>query len=375
MANLPRSFASSIRAAARGVFAISVVVLVAPWVFAADDGEPAPGYFTLLKIDAHSHVFEDMPQMAAMLRRNNVRTINICVPGTDGHLEDMHRIALELYHKDPKLFPWTTTFDLLRRDEPGYTKDVIAWLGQCFREGAVGVKIWKEVGMKLKKPDGSFLMPDDPLFDPSYTYLEQQKKPLHAHLAEPIDAWLPLDPDSAHYRYYSSNPQWHLYGKPGYPSHAAIIAARDHIMVKHPQLVLVGAHLGSLERDLDAIAERFDRFPNFYVDVAARTRNLVRLPSERVRAFFLKYPDRILYGVDASWKPFLGGQPTPLLREAHVKRTEERYRIDYEYYAGHGEMSYDGRKVEALALPLDVLEKFYHANAERVFNLETAWKK
>jgi predicted TIM-barrel fold metal-dependent hydrolase len=351
------------------LFRVSAVAIAFAATFRSAEPEAAPAYLDILKIDAHSHMFEDMPQMVAMLRRNNVRTINVCVPGTDGHLEDMHRIALELFHKYPELFPFTTTFDLRRRDEPGYVNEVIAWLDQNFREGARGVKIWKEVGMELKKPDGSFLMPDDPLFDPIYDHLVKMKKPLHAHLAEPIDAWLPLDPQSAHYAYYSAHPEWHLYGKPGYPSHAAIIAARDHIMEKHPQLVLVGAHLGSLERDLDAIAQRFDRYPNFYIDVAARTRDLVRLPSPKVRDFFIRYQDRILYGVDASWKPFLGGQPTDKLREGHVNRLEQRYQIDYKYYSGSGEMKYDGRDVESLALPRAVLEKFYHANTERVFGL------
>jgi predicted TIM-barrel fold metal-dependent hydrolase len=328
----------------------------------------------MLKIDAHSHVFEDIPALNALLRQINLRTVNICVPGTDGHLGDMDRIARELYAKYPDLFPFETTFDLRDRDEPGYTTKVIAWLDAAFAHGARGVKIWKEVGMELKKPDGSFLMPDDPLFDPIYAHLEKIGKPLHAHLAEPIDAWLPLDPDSPHYAYYSSNPQWHLYGKPGYPSHAAIIAARDHIMEKHPKLVVVGAHLGSLEHDLDAIAARFDRFPNFYIDTGARTRNLVRHPSDKVRAFFIKYQDRILYGVDASWKPFLR-PPTEILRQGHVKRLETQYHLDYDYYAGEGEMSYNGRKVEALHLPRAVLEKFYHGNAERVFALPEAWRK
>lgn len=260
-------------------------------------------------------------------------------------------------------------------NEPDYAQKVIAWLDEQFRLGAVGVKIWKEVGMEIKDRDGKFILPDDPRFDPIYDYLAKRGKPLHAHLAEPVDAWLPLDKDSPHYSYYSQNPQWHLYGKPGYPSHAQIIAARDHILEKHPTLVMVGAHLGSLERDLDAIAARFDKFPNFYVDVAARTRNPARLPSEKVRAFFLKYPDRILYGLDQVWKPFLWPQPpTEQQRQAHAQSLAVRYRADWDYYAGKGELTYNGRKTTALELPRDVLEKFYSGNAIRVFKLTEAWK-
>jgi predicted TIM-barrel fold metal-dependent hydrolase len=349
----------------------ALTLTVAP-ARAAD--ETAPAYADILKIDVHSHVFEDIPDLNALLRRINVRTINVCNNGTDEHLETMHRIALELYHKYPDLYPFESTFDLRRRDEPTYTKQVIAFLDRTFEQGARGVKIWKEVGIDIKNRDGKFILPDDPLFDPIYAHLAKRGKPLHAHLAEPIDAWRPLDPNSNHYSYYSTNPQWHLYGKPEYPSHAAIIAARDNIMKKHPALVVLGAHLGSLEHDLDGIAERLERYPNFYIEVAARTRNLTRHPPEKVRALFLKYPNRILYGVDANWKPFLRPERTaPSQREGHIRTLEVRYKADYDYYAGSGEISYLGRKTQALNLPRSVLEKFYHENAERLYKLHEVW--
>jgi predicted TIM-barrel fold metal-dependent hydrolase len=334
----------------------------------------APGYTEILKIDVHSHVFEDIPALVDLLQRINLRTINVCVPGTDGFLPQMNQVALELYHKYPTLFPFTTTFDLRDREKPGFQSATNSWLDAAFKNGAVGVKIWKEIGMELKTPDGRFLLPDDPMFDPIYTHIEKSGKVLHAHLAEPIDAWRPLDPNSPHYNYYSQNPEWHLYGKPGYPSHEQLIAARDHILEKHPKLVFVAAHLASLEHDLDAIAARFDRYPNLNIDTGARTRNLTRHPSDKVRAFFIKYQDRILYGVDATWKPYLRKDPpTDILRQGYVKRLETQYRLDWDYYAGQGEITYNGRKVEALNLPREVLEKFYHANAERIYKLKDAW--
>jgi predicted TIM-barrel fold metal-dependent hydrolase len=335
--------------------------------------ETAPPYESILKIDSHSHMFEDIPQFNEMLRRINVRTINVCNNGTDGHLERMHAIAFDLYRKHPQLYAFESTFDLLQRDAPNYAKDVIAFLDRTFQQGAVGVKIWKEIGIDIKTRDGKFMLPDDPLFDPIYAHIAKRGKVLHAHLAEPIDAWLPLDPNSAHYNYYSTNPEWHLYGKPEYPSHAAIIAARDRIMEKHPTLVVLGAHLGSLEHDLEGIAARFDKYPNFFIECSARTRNLTRHPSDKVRAFMIKYQDRILYGVDAGWKPYRMERVTDAQRQGHVNRVELRYRADYDYYAGKGEITYDNRKVQALNLPRGVLEKFYHQNAQRLFKLESAW--
>ena len=251
---------------------------------------------------------------------------------------------------------------------------MIAWLDAAFAGGAVAVKIWKEVGLGLRDASGRFVLPDDPVFDPIYAHLARHGKPLHAHLAEPIDAWLPLDPTSPHHGYYSANPQWHLHGKAEYPSHATIIAARDNILRKHPTLVMLAAHLGSLEHDLDGIARRLEEFPNLHIEVAARTRNLTRHPPERVRALFARFPDRILYGLDSGWKPHLWDRPpTDSQRQAYATQLEVRYRADFAYYAGRGEVLHSGRKTEALGLPRETLARFYHLNAERLLRLPEAW--
>lgn len=327
----------------------------------------APAFEEILKIDVHTHVFEDVPALNDMLRKNRVHIINVAVPATDGHLERMHQIGAQLARTYPDLFHFASTFDLTRRAEPGYHEAVNAALDRTFADGAVMTKIWKEVGLDIKRPDGSFHMPDDELFDPIYAHLAERGKPLLAHLAEPLEAWQPLDPNGVHYSYYSRNPRWHLYGKPEYPSHADIIAARDRVLERHPTLTLIGAHLGSLEHDVDEVAKRLDRYPNFHVEVSARTRDLTHQPSDKVRAFFLKYQDRILYGVDRTWKPYRSETPpTDDARAAFVRGLEEQYRRDFAYYAGTGQVQYGDRQIEALGLPREVLEKFYYRNAQRL---------
>lgn len=346
-------------------------------VIVAGCGQPAPGppqspssvpaYEDLLKIDVHSHNFEDMPALNDMLRRNRVQAINVSVPGTDGHLERMHGIASGMARAHPDVHFFASTFDLRERYAPGWADATTKALDETFANGAVMVKIWKEVGIDLKRPDGSFMMPDDDVLDPIYAHLAARGRPLHAHLAEPLDAWRPLDPDSVHYGYYSTHPEWHLYGKPDYPSHEAIIAARDRILEKHQALVVVAAHIGSLEHDLEEVATRLERYPNLYVEVAARTRDLTYQPADQVRHFFLTYQDRILYGVDRTWMPHASDTPpTDEERAAFVRDLEAQYRLDYAYYAGTGTVDYRGREVQALGLPADVLGKFYHGNAQRV---------
>lgn len=332
----------------------------------------APSFEEIRKVDVHSHVYEDIPAVNEMLRRANVRIINISNPGTDGHLEFMHRFNAELVRKHPDIFSFASTFDLTSRDQPGYASRVTASLDETFAAGAVMTKIWKEVGIELKRPDGTFMLPDDRVLEPVYEHLATRKKPLLAHLAEPREAWLPLDPKGLHYGYYSRNPHWHLFGKPEYPSHEALMDSRDRILERHKDLVVIGAHLGSLEHDVAEVARRLDRYPNFFVEVSARTRNLTRQPSDKVRAFFVEYQDRIMYGVDRSWRPYRSPAvtPTDTQRAQFAADLEAQYRLDYRYYAGTGLMEYAGAEVEALGLPRDVLEKFYFHNAGRVIGVQ-----
>src|SRR2546423_1885391 len=80
------------------------------------------------------------------------------------------------------------------------------------------------------------------------------------------------------------------------PSHQELIAARDAVAAQHPTLRVVGAHLGSLEYDVDEIARRFDQHPNFVVDISARLTDFALQDTAKVRRFCIQYQERILWG-------------------------------------------------------------------------------
>lgn len=155
-----------------------------------------------------------------------------------------------------------------------------------------------------------------------------------------------------------------MYQKNGFPSHAQILESRDNILKKFPELIVIGAHCGSMSHDVAEIAKRMDRFPNFYIDVSARTKDLAFQPAAKVRAFFLKYSDRILYGVDLGRSPDPGNPSTKEQRLRFARQTEARYRQEYQYYAGSGTVHFNNKECTSLALPRPVLEKFYHKNAQ-----------
>ena len=101
--------------------------------------------------------------------------------------------------------------------------------------------------------------------------------------------------------YFSEHPEYHMYLHPEFPTYEEQVAARDHMLEKHPNLKFVGAHLGSLEWNVDELAARLDKFPNMAVDMAARISHLQYQSTknwQKVHDFFIKYQDRILYATD-----------------------------------------------------------------------------
>jgi len=139
------------------------------------------------------------------------------------------------------------------------------------------------------------------------------------------------------------------------------VASRDSVLAHHPNMRLVGCHLGSLEFDVDELARRFDIYPNFAVDLAARVCHLQVQDREKVRAFLIKYQDRVLYGTDLG----AGREYMQTSIDSTVTRIKETYDKDFRYFATDEEMEVweVNGKFRGLALPADVLRKIFHDNA------------
>lgn len=318
-----------------------------------------------MRIDAHIHYADDDPGFLALLAKHDVKLHNICVV----HAEfDDWRTQAALYQdiaaRYPQRYAWCTSFDLPDFRDPTWTDRVIARLEVDFAAGAVACKVWKNIGMDARKLDGSFLMVDDPIFDPVFEYLAAAGKTLLMHIAEPLACWQPLTPNTPHYGYYSNNPQWHMYNRPEYPAHGALIAARDHVAAKHPRLRVVGAHLGSLEYDVDEVAARLDAYPNFAVDMSARLADLAVQPSPKVRAFFHKYADRILFGTDVVMRRRPSALPEPE-RATAIQQLDQTYATHFAYFEQAGDLTVRGFPTTGLALPAAILDQFYRDNALR----------
>jgi predicted TIM-barrel fold metal-dependent hydrolase len=321
-------------------------------------------------IDAHMHYADDDPDFLALLAEFDLKFLNICFvrdPAEDWRPQA--HLYRDMAAAFPHRFAWCTSFSLPAFSDPAF--DAATWVDQAiaaldadFAQGALACKVWKNVGMELRRADGSFVMPDDPIFDPVYEHLAARSIPLLTHIAEPLECWLPLNPASPHHDYYANNSEWHMYTRPDYPSHSRLIAARDAILAKHPALRMVGAHLGSLEYDTDEVAARLDRYPNFAVDISARLIDLMAQPSPKVRDFFLRHADRILFGTDVVMRVRPSAM-SPTDRAEALGKLRAGYTTHFAYFTGHTDVTFRNRIAPGLDLPADVLDQFFITNAQR----------
>jgi predicted TIM-barrel fold metal-dependent hydrolase len=314
-------------------------------------------------IDTHVHAFKTDPAFTDLLVRLRLHVLDIAVADSQhifGELPAELTRAKSFVGSSQNHAKLCTTFNPFDFERSDFTQNTIKSLRQQFADGAIAVKIWKNIGMELKTSAGRYVMPDDPAFRPILREIAAQHKTLVAHIAEPSSCWQPPDPNSPDHDYYTKNPEWYMYAHPERPRKEALLAARDHLLAENPTLRVVGAHLGSMEVDVDEIAKRLDRYPNFAVDTAARMEYLMLQPREKVRNFLIKYQDRILYGTDLE---FLADES---LAEAQ-NNWQETYAHDWKFLATNETLDNRGRKIQGLQLPASVLRRIYHDNAVRWF--------
>jgi predicted TIM-barrel fold metal-dependent hydrolase len=313
------------------------------------------------RIDSHIHIHRDAPRLALAFKESNWRGIDIVAyPGTGGEsvdLEQKLRATLKVCRDSGGTLAWVSSFDARDFESPGFADRTIARLRQSFDDGAIGVKIWKTIGMSIKSKSGSYLLPDDPSLLPIYEAIQRADRTLVAHLAEPNAAWLPLDANNPERSYYSAHPEWHMFGRTGPPSKEAILTARDRVLARYPKLRVVGCHLGSDEDNLKQLARRLDAYPNFAVDMAARVRYLARGDREQAREFLNRYQDRILYATDFA----LGDGDSA----AAGRSLQARHDRDWTFFSGSDKMDYAGLPTQGLGLSGKVLRKIFRDNALR----------
>jgi len=321
----------------------------------------AADFVKLRKIDSHFHYLTLDGRYMDMASSLNFQLLS---PNWDWNntIDEQFRISDSILHRYPGKYAFFGTFSVDSFSSVNFSKLTIARIKKCIDAGATGIKIWKNIGMTLQDRNGRYVMIDDPAFDPIFDYLEKNKIPVIGHLGEPKDCWLPMEKmtDPSDKIYYSNNPEYYMYLKPEVPSYNAQIAARDNLLKKHPHLDFIGAHLASLEWSVDELAKRLDLYPNLKVDLAARMYHIQfqsKIDYEKLRNFFIKYQDRILYATDNE----VYDRPDVDFN-SELQNLRKGWMAQWIYLATDSTIG-----VKGLNLPKTVIDKIYFKNAEKYF--------
>jgi predicted TIM-barrel fold metal-dependent hydrolase len=327
------------------------------------------------KIDVHAHVNTEDTWMIDEARSNNFRLMVMAVDVVADYppVPEQLRVRKKHHHKHPDVFAFSTAFTLKGWDDPEWSDRVILQLRNDFDDGAVGVKVWKNIGMEERDQEGKLIMLDDPKFDPIFRFIKEQDKVLISHAGEPRNCWLPLEDMTVKNdrNYFGEHPEYHMYLHPELPSYQDQIDARDNMLLKNTDLPFIGAHMASLEWSVDQIAAFLNRFPNASVDCAERLSHIQYQSQKdwkKVRDFFVEFQDRILYGTDF--------QQLENSDEATLKKyMNERWRMDWKYLNTDKMMQVPELEssFRGLDLPKTIVDKIYRMNAERIF--PGAWKE
>jgi hypothetical protein len=327
---------------------------------------------SLLKVDSHIHINTDDGVFEDQAAKDNFILITLNVDHSDSaSIRKQFDYAVSSAKKHPGrvFYGATFLFDTAGWGNPEWTRKIISGLENDLSEGAITVKIWKNIGMTVRDRSGKFIMVNDSGLGPVVDFIKGKGLPITGHLGEPRNCWLPLEQMtvSSDSSYFAHNQQYHMFLHPEYPSYEDQINARDNLLEKHPDLKFIGCHLGSLEWNVDSLAKRLDKYPNLVVDMSARICHLQYQSAQdrkRIRDFCIKYQDRLLYGTDEGYS----GSSDP---ERFKISMHETWIDDWKYFTSDEEMTSDKfrGKFIGLKLPKEVVDKIYSQNALKWYKL------
>jgi uncharacterized protein len=305
--------------------------------------------------DIHAHWTRAMEPAALLDAMDDVgveRAVNLS-GGSGDELDEM----LERFHQvAPGRLAIFANIDFDRIDEPGFGRAMAAMLERAHARGAAGLKIFKSLGLTIRDGSGRLVPIDDARLDPIWAMCGTLGVPVLIHSADPVAFFAPVDGKNERWLQLQRFPGWSVHGPP-FPAREDVLRQRDRVLERHPNTRFIGAHMGGNSEDLEALAHRLDRYPNFVVDLSGRVAELGRQPYTS-RRFLLQYQDRVLFGTDRY--PGRPDQPRTRIYYRFLETDDEYFKYYDHPFPPSGEW-----RIYGVHLPDEVLRKVYQANADR----------
>jgi len=314
---------------------IKVMMVLVLWGTATATGQEQGRYVDIPRVDVHAHVgsleaMADYVKVAEAIKVKHGVDLAIWVDlnfgrNTDGQEKDLIKQIYARYQG--RFLPCICDFkiaDGLRHDP----EELEAWMDL----GAVGYKIWVGVSDAVDEPN------NDATF---YKMEELGMLGASVHIAQPWPtSWCESAVD-----FWQAHNAW------------------ERVLDRHPNLKVVNAHMLDhfySDEQLEYLGYVLETYPNVNVDLAARFQQFCRMDREKLRAFMIRYADRILFGTD------IGGQP----RNGRYEQVADSYQRCFKLLETDEMVRggfFSGENTQGLALPREVLEKIYYRNAARLY--------
>jgi len=303
-------------------------------------------------VDIHSHTGPTPETIDRLISEMNAMNLRVLVNLSGGVDPQEIKRKVDFIRSTPHAdrFAVFANVNFEGAGAPGWADKAVADLEASVRHGAIGLKIYKSLGLTSRKHDGTRLKVDDPVLAPVWDACGRLNIPVIIHTAEPKEFFSPFDYRNERWLELALFPSRRNF-EPGGPTFDELQAERDRMFAAHPRTTFIGAHFAYYGHDLAAGARLLDRLPNVVFEVSAVLYEFGRAPRAS-REFFLKYQDRILFGKD-SYAP----QEFPYYWR--VFETADEY---FDYYRDYHAFW----KLYGMDLPDEVLKKVYYRNALRV---------
>jgi predicted TIM-barrel fold metal-dependent hydrolase len=302
-------------------------------------------------IDVHNHQ-EEMPDMdlSTLTREMDKMNMEVMVNLSGGNGETLNRSIKNIRGHFPNRFIVFANIDWGGVGQKEWGTKAAKQLEEDVKNGANGLKIFKDLGFSVKDIHGKRVTVDDPRLDPIWEKAGELKIPVLIHTADPKSFWDPVDANNERWLELTTHP----YRKKSNTDPApwdTLIAEQHRMFMKHPRTTFIAAHFGWYANNLAKLGELLDEMPNVNVEFGAVIAELGRQP-RMAKEFFTKYQDRILFGKD-SWAP---EEYTTYFR---VLETEDEYFPYHKKYHAFWAMY-------GIGLPDEILRKIYYKNALRI---------
>ena len=311
-------------------------------------------------IDVHSHLWDmpvkDLDKLVSEMDEINMGFIvNLSGSGFGPQAaKDLYfdKSIKNIEENHPKRVGLFLNVDFESINDANYAETQVAIIRDAVAKGAIGLKVYKSLGLRNKDSNGQRIKVDDKRIGPIWEVCGELGIPVLIHSADPFQFWQEKDDQNERWFELKEKPG-RYYGDSNFiPPFEEIINEQHTIFKRHPNTTFINAHLGWMGNDLDELGKHLDEFPNVMTEFGAVIAELGRQP-KTARDFFIKYQDRILFGKDSYNKE-------EFYTYFRVLESDDEY---FNYFRKRHAFW----KLYGLNLPDGVLKKIYHENALKLF--------